>query len=1153
MAIDNYVPKIGSENRIDNKERTMRGAIAGLMAQSGKIRLASGYFRLSGITELEDDFRDFFARSENNKMELLISNQYDTKNTETRKVFQIAEGVAEYSAESFYLNSQFYQQLVEWIQSNRLEVKIFVDEKFYETHSRSDIAFLHGKAYMFSETANSTVGQILIGSSNFTYGGLVANRELNIFSSDSFPAVKNWFDEMWENYSEPYADELIVDLEEQKERYAKPKISYTPIDYFYWSLGKYFGQKTSENLISRLKEIENKLPYPSREDNKKYFAHQFYGIQHVYEALKKFDTQVLADGVGLGKTLEASSIIKLYLQDLALGNDKRRVLILANDRLREQWWEELKNVDVSKSYVDMTTRQRFSMLSEEELHTYAEHYALVVIDEAHEGFLRRSNKAYQNMQAMISYARDTQSRTLRGLLLTATPWNNSREDVIRLGLLFLNVQKVPNERQYYNYLLTSREKLLYDTNDNGNYNQAAYVEFWKDLFYQRTRASLATDKYLSDRYPIREFPLEDGEAPFMIDYSPQVSHALREILGQLVDLKLPYQDTVWQYFGPNKLSNVILRQRFQLLRRADSSNAAFGKSLVNIKAKLKSFEEEISKLQGESLSQIKKYFYAKVSESYAEQVKENEDSFDFGDSLEEDDSNLNKAKEDRIRLIDEKLTERTVSERLRQMLQDTENDMQELEEILISWEIVSKHDEKQKFVISQIKEIVSRGEKVLVFSEYKDTAENYFKVMLEDNDIQSTGIGMVSGDNARVNFEESTKRDVLGQFSPISKSYELLDKKEIAVLIGTDAISTGQNLQDASNIMTIELPYNPMRLEQRIGRVDRPKNKGENKIFVYAFPSEEIISAELKLSDRFENKAKGATTDTEGDFKLPFIHNGKFKGIIESLSEEEKTNNLEQEILVASVSDFEARERVQAFYEEVGEDFVKGREFDVFPYSFAITERELLLAKGKLKDVNGVEIQETNVQIWNLEDATKIDFIEAERQVKELLGKEKVIERTKADEMVRNSQEQEKSIVEKIVLDYNTNLKAVNELEQQPVYISEIRKQLLDNMRSFRNSFTEQGVDGKKFRFVAESLSNRGFNPEQKLFLRNLRSEDGKLSTRKIEQNVWKNLQRFMEIFSDTEQIELLQGDVKSKANSGQSSIEVIAGILGSNACLSSK
>lgn len=1145
MAVDNYLPKPGDENRIDNKQRTMRGAIAGLMAHSSKIRIASAYFRLSGITELEEDFREFFARSEDNKIELLLSNQYDTKSHETRKVLGIAEGTVEYNSEQFYLDNQFYQELVKWIQSGRIEVKIFVDEKFYETHDKADIAFLHGKAYMFTAADEYISNSVLIGSSNFTYGGLVSNRELNIFSSDSFPPIKCWFDEMWQEYSEDYADELIKDLEDQKEKYAKPKVTYTPIEYFYWNLGKYFGKKASKTLVARIKEIEKNLPYPSRSDGSKYFAHQLYGIQHVYEALKEFDTQVLADGVGLGKTLEAASIIKLYLQDLSLENDNRQILILANDRLREQWQEELRNVGVDSSKIHITTRQKFTGLGEKDIQYYAETYALVVIDEAHEGFLRKGNKAYQNMEKMIAYARNTQSRVLRGLLLTATPWNNSREDVIRLGLLFLNLDKVPKERQYYNYVLTSREKLLYDIKDSGNYNHAAYVEFWKDLYYQRTRVSLATDEYLSDRYPKREFPLESGDAPFTITYSPEVSDALSEILERLIDLKLPYQDTIWQYFGPDQISNVILRQRFQLLRRVDSSNAAFGKSLQNIKIKLKKIQNDILQLQNESLIQVKKYFYSKVNEEYAEDVRENEEGFDFGDEFEKNEIELNKSQQDRVRLINDKLTEQSLSEILDEILEDTKRDIQNLDEILEVWGIVSKQDEKQRMVISQIREIVTRGEKVLVFSEFSDTVEDYFKRMLEDETILSAGVGMVYGGSTRIDYDDSTKKDVLGRFSPISKSYELFEKKEISVLIGTDAISTGQNLQDANHVITVELPYNPMRLEQRIGRIDRPKPKGDNKIFVYAFPSEEIISAELRLSERFEDKAKGATTDTEGDFKLPFVHDGKYKGVVESLTDEEKRTNNNQEELIASVSEFEARERVRSFYEQIGNDFIKGREYYVFPYSFVSGTDSLLFFKGELRDINDNKIECTEPQIWDLSNISQISFLEVENKIGKLLGKGLSPTLEEAEKIFSQNEDKQNEIVELIVSKYNKSLKDISNLEQQPTYISELRRQLMDNYKNYRNSFIEQKVNGKKFKEIATTLNSRGFNSEQQLFLKNLRGENGKVSTTKISENIWKNLNRFIEVFEVRNTLKNeIHEDRNSKANSGTSDLRVISGIM---------
>lgn len=681
----------------------------------------------------------------------------------------------------------------------------------------------------------------------------------------------------------------------------------------------------------------------------------------------------------------------------------------------------------------------------------------------------------------------------------------------------------------------------------GDYNQEAYVEFWKDLYYHRTRASLAEDKYLSDRYPSRKFPLEDGETPFTIGYSTEVSNALSEILERLITLKLPYQDTIWQYFGPNKESNVILRQRFQLLRRADSSNAAFGISLRNIKNKLEKFQDEIQGLQKESISTIKNYFYAKISEEYADTVKEDEDSFDFGNEFEDTDNILNKAQKDRIRLVDERLTEQSRSEILSMMLEDSNDDIRDLDEILLAWEVVSKQDKKQKIVISQIKNAVLRGEKVLVFSEFADTVEDYFKELIKDDELLLAGIGMIHGGLARINYDEASKIDVLGRFSPISKSYKLFDNTEISVLVGTDAISTGQNLQDAGHVMTIELPYNPMRLEQRIGRIDRPKSNGENMIFVYAFPSEEIISAELKLSERFEGKAKGATVDTEGVFKLPFINKGQYKGLISSLKDENIKATKGQEELVASVSEFEARECVKKFYDEIGDDFVKDVDYYAFPYSFVYKSEPLVLATGILNDINGKYIESTVPEIWSLKDSSQISFVDSEYRTRELIGKTALIEIEQVDETINQLTGDGREIIEKIVTTYNSNLKSVNEIEQQPAYISELRSHLIDNMRNFRINFKEQGVSGKEFKSVAYSLSNRGFTAEQQLFLRNLRGENGQLSTSKITQNIWKNLKRFVEVFNIENIGKLMEEEhssVKSKVNNDTSKLEVIAGIL---------
>ena len=1147
MASDKFIPKIGDTNRIDNTPgRTMRGAIAGLMADSGMIRIASGYFRLSGLVELEDDLRDFFNRSPENKIQLLLSNQYDQANAETRKVLDIAEDPVEYQSEYFLLDNQFYCAIVDWVQTGRIEVKIFVDSKFRQTHSKEDIAFLHGKAYLFSPSENSRNGDVLIGSSNFTYGGLVKNRELNIYSQDTFSPIKSWFEEMWDQYAEDYSERLLQEFSDQKKKYSKPKALYTPIKYLYWNLGKYYGEKTPETLDMRIKGIEENLPYAKHKDGNKYFAHQFIGIRHVYQQLQKFDTQILADGVGLGKTLEATSIIKLYQQDLATQDDHRRVLILAGRRLREQWEDELRNAGVSCDKVDIATRQAFTNWSDEHLQEAAEIYALFVIDEAHEGFLRKNNKAYENVQKIIHIARNVQGRTIRGLLLTATPWNNSREDVIRLGLLFLNVLKVPSDRQYRSYVLTNREKLLYDTKDSGKYNHQAYIEFWKDLFYQRTRTSLANEKYLSDRYPTRQFPLENDDKPFVLKYSPDVSQALSDTLERLISLKLPYQDTVWQYFGPNVTSNINLRQRFTLLRIVDSSNAAFSNSLKNIKKKLENFKEDISELKNAGLKEAKQYFISKIDSDISVGDIDDELALDLFDDEEDDQQfdHLSSAQQNRINYVNEELTENTLDEYLNRMLNDTTADIQSMDEILSQWEIVATKDEKEKIILKKIKEIVSKGSKVLIFSEFAKTVESYFNGCLADPEILKAGVGMVEGSKSMINHEECPKEEALGRFSPQSKSYFLDGKTEISVLIGTDAISTGQNLQDASYLITIELPYNPMRLEQRIGRIDRPKLNGKNNIYIYAFPSEEVINAELRLAERYEDKATSAKEDTEGDFKLPFIDNGEYQGLVSGSSLLEDTNQ-NKETIVASVQEDEARGRAYYYYAKIGKVFKLDKDTLFKPYSFGKKCESILLCQTILFDINQKEIKETDPDLWDIATGEKIPFVKVENIVHKMLDADAVIAREEATHLLKNASQNEEEGLKQEVQDYNSNLKQVADLETQLSYIAKIRETLKLGMKEYRNNFKEQHVNGKKFNQIVDSLSNRGFSKEQKQYLKLLMDSDGKISTKKVQENVWNNLNRFVELFDgEMPGLENSGNDYARKANSEFSKLKMISALI---------
>ena len=515
---------------------------------------------------------------------------------------------------------------------------------------------------------------------------------------------------------------------------------------------------------------------------------------------------------------------------------------------------------------------------------------------------------------------------------------------------------------------------------------------------------------------------------------------------------------------------------------------------------------------------------------------------------DDEEIDLNTSKANRIRYINEKLTEQTVDMYLQKMLDDTINDIKSMDEILSRWSIVSKDDMKRETIIKQIKNIISNNnEKVLVFSEFSDTVESYYKQLLKDPEILAAGVGMIYGSKNMINHEESTKEEVLGRFSPESKSYSLLkNEKEISVLIGTDAISTGQNLQDANSIITIELPYNPMRLEQRIGRIDRPKLHGENNIYIYAFPSEEVINAELKLSERFENKAKNAKMDTEGDFKLPFINNGAYSGIKSTVSMGDEDPN--KETIIASVEEEEAQERAYNFYEKIGDSFSLNDSTKFKPYSFSNNNQTLLLFNTVLRDVNNHHINnpQNRPSLWNISLNKEISFVEAENITKKILDQDAYISEQYAHQLLNPLKQKEQFIIKYDVEHYNAELKSVSILEIPPAFITELRRTLKRGMKEYRSNFREQGVDGKLFNKIVDSLGNRGYSKEQTAFLNLLKDPNGKISTSKVSESIWNNLNRFVTLF-DTESLELIDNnkELMKKANTENSELEVISGIIG--------
>ena len=230
------------------------------------------------------------------------------------------------------------------------------------------------------------------------------------------------------------------------------------------------------------------------------------------------------------------------------------------------------------------------------------------------------------------------------------------------------------------------------------------------------------------------------------------------------------------------------------------------------------------------------------------------------------------------------------------ILAHCERDLQQLEQIqnLLVGEFLIDHKREQ--VTQKVRELVSHGHKVLLISTFSDTVVDYFRYMAKDSTINASGIGMAIGSTKNYysishpnplvfspnnvvrngNSQTNLKRaSIFRLFAPVASCKNPGDRpkpsEEIAVLIGSETLSVGQNLQDADYLINIDLPWNPMILEQRIGRIDRPKQHRADNIYIYYANSESQLLRQASRLNNLNKKLVGEIATSNGD--IPTIAN----------------------------------------------------------------------------------------------------------------------------------------------------------------------------------------------------------------------------------------------------------------------------------------
>jgi hypothetical protein len=376
--------------------------------------------------------------------------------------------------------------------------------------------------------------------------------------------------------------------------------------------------------------------------------------------------------------------------------------------------------------------------------------------------------------------------------------------------------------------------------------------------------------------------------PFRVSlpYGPEQRAAFAALLDQIEALHLPHIHPIRaltaEESSENRLSGL---HRFVLLKRAESSIYAFARSLRSLAERVGALRAELERL-AEDEAAIALW----LRQRYAHEAEADEEAGSEADPIAGSASHRHSG---RIRRL---ITQAEQAGQLRglrsRLLDECQHDLEVLAGLQREVQAVFATDPKLDTVLAQIEQALAAGQKVLCISQFADTALAVYRRLLSNALVAQQGVGLVvsSTDDpagpTQINGQPAAREEVLSRFAPRSwaggpaagrhtsgkqQSRRQLPagQSELALLVGSDTLSVGQNLQDARVLLNLDLCWNPMQHEQRIGRIDRPRHSDDSApLDIYYFLNLDMIEAELRLRATLEKRLAATYQDTAFDDEI---------------------------------------------------------------------------------------------------------------------------------------------------------------------------------------------------------------------------------------------------------------------------------------------
>lgn len=841
---------------IDNTSQTMQDALVNALSSSDRVDIEVAFFYFSGWRLLAPHLKD-------KKIRILVGKYIDPEAvpellskikqegvdvdlepfqprkaiaTRTAKKQTYINGFTRLSNESSLFDDSddqgAYSLLESKIADGSLEIKITNvphHGKMYILHRKKDLS-----------EAGDLPGTVFMGSSNFTFQGLLNQGELNRRDSN-----KSEYLEFVDTFERHWADSENIDIatldnkDEILDKFKKELWIYaTPNPYAVYIrvLHELFGKETAESIKT-----------PSGITHEKYsdLEYQLDAIKSVIDKLNKYDGVVLADVVGLGKSVIASA---------AAFNTGLTTIIIAPPHLKEQWEDYQAEFRLPGARV-------FSSGGLEEVYLkYKDNDQplLIIVDEAHR-YRNEDTDDYRRLHHIC-----TSHPENKVILLTATPFNNDPKDVFALVKLFQlpgqsTIRSVDNLSLRFRELIDRYKKLNRDRR-SGKVDQD-YIDNEADgislelrrlienVVIRRSRLDLrAITRYRED-LERQNIDFAEIEGPELLTYE----------LGGLLDL---YLDTLFKITGDEKEGGFI-GARYKPALYIEDREAflkAHGKDLDETDLKtaqvnLANFMRRLLVMRFESSKDAFRSTLENIIDSHwlIENWWNNLGKIPIQKKgkIPDPETILNTTADD----VEDEIKEQTAEEELQKLqkskgliavdrslindsfIADVAKDRQLLEAIYEKWygrdaQAIKELDPKLDRVKEQIDSLLSENpdRKIVIFSTYADTVNYLF------SEFTKRGMKKVMKYTA-ADGSKAMKTIVRGNFDAGLKDAEQLNDYD--VLIATDALSEGFNLHRAGVVINYDIPYNPTRVIQRIGRINRINKKVFDKLFIYnCFPTE---------------------------------------------------------------------------------------------------------------------------------------------------------------------------------------------------------------------------------------------------------------------------------------------------------------------------